>query len=342
MGLLGWFRRRTPDLARDGSLDRLIQETTDYVIRMTDPRLAVVSRARDKLAPAVETSIRFLQEQRALLPEPHLLSAQQWGLDPCLKCMFVTAQDVDKTLAEAAELRNFFEHAPLLEEAHAIMGMSVREQQVLGMALKGEMVQRDVALTTVSFSDHRLRLFGDSPQSLWRAIARRLIDELALIALSRINAEREERKSLETDTALLRARLRTFERRGTGLDHMLQEGQATGNTDSRKLLHQLETNERKLKALGASDSQLERELELLRAVFAAPAERIEVQPRQLHVDDLNQVLDENQGGTLIEYDLVRVRRDAETIERAFIPVRVGRQLPQASGLRLDEASALLG
>lgn len=342
MGLLGWFRRRTPDLAKDSGLDRLVQETTDYVIRMTDPRLALVPRARDKLAPAVETSIRFLQQQRTLLPEPHLLSAQQWAQNPCLKCMFVTAQDVDKVLANASELRGFFEHAPLLEEAHAIMGMSVREQKVLGMALKGEMVQRDVALTTVSFSDHRLRLFGDTPQNLWRAVARRMVDELAMLALARINGEREDRKSLETDTALLRARLRTFERRGTGLDHMLNDSQTPGSTDTRKLLHQLEANERKLKTMGASDSQLDRELELLRTIFAAPTDYISFEPRALRVDDMNQVVSDEQAGTRIEYDLVRVKRLDETIERAFIPVRVGRQLPQPTGLRLDEASVLLG
>lgn len=342
MGLLGWFRRRTPDLATDGAFDRLVQDTTDYVVRMTDPRLALVTRSRERLTPAVAESIRFLQRQRPLLPEAHPLTAQQWAQDPCLKCMFVTAQDIDKLLGGSAELRAFFARQPLLEEAHAVMSMALREQQVLGIALSGEMVQREVAQTTLSFSEHRIRLFGDTPQTLWRAIARRMVDELALLALGRINAEREARKSLETDTTLLRARLRTFERRGAGVDSFLGESPAPANSDTRKLLRQLEDNERRLKEMGGGDTQLERELELLRGVFADAARLIEIEARHLHVDDMNRVCPPEQGGDPIEYVLVRIRRDAGDIERAFLPVRVGRQLPQEPGLRLDEAAVLLG
>lgn len=342
MGLLGWFRRRTPDLAAENASEHLIQEATDYVIRMTDPRLALLPRCRDKLAPAVAASLAFLQRQRPLLPEAHPLSASLWATTACLRAMFVSARDIDGLLGRSAELRAFFARQPLLEEAHAIMGMAVREQEVLGLALQGEMVQRDVAQTTLGFSEHRIRLFGESPQALWRAVARRLVDELAMIALTRINAERDKRKSLETDTALLRARLRTFERRGTGVDAMLDASPASA-TDTRKLLHQLERNERQLHAMGGSDTQLERELEVLHEVFADPARLIEVAARRLYVDDMNRVRPgDDRNGTPIEYVLVRVRRTGTVAERAFLPVRVSRHLPQETGLRLDEASALLG
>lgn len=342
MGLLGWLRRRTPKLDGEHLPTHLVQETTDYVIRMTDPRLTLVPRHREKLAPAVSACLNFLREQRTLLPLPRELSASQWASDPCLKAMFVKADDVDAALAHATELREFFAHAPLLEEAHAVMGMAIHEQTVLGMALKGEMVQRDVAQTTVSFSDHRIRLFGNSEGHLWHAIARRLVDEFALTALARMQSEQQDRKSLETDTALLRARLRTFERRGAGVGSFLGEQGTQGSSDTRKLLHQLEANERKLKAMGCSSGGLERQLDVLREVFSAPAALIEVTQCTVRLDAMNRVVTAAQDGCDITYNRVRVKREDAPVERAFVPVRVQRCLPAEAGLQLDRAAALLG
>lgn len=344
MGLLGWFRRSTPEVQRNGLSTALIQETTDYLVRMTDPRLTLVARYRERLAPAVEATLAYLRHQRERLPAPRTASTDAWANDPCLKAMFVTAQDVERAVSGAGELCSFFARAPLQEEAHAVLGMKVNTQRVLGMALNGEVVQRDVVQTTLSFSDHRLRLVSESPHALWRAIVRRLLDEFAVVALTRMQAEQQNRKSLETDSALLRARLRTFERRGAGIDSFLADTPGAGSTEARKLLHQLEDNERKLNAHGGSVSLLERQLELLREVLLMPAESLEIERRQHRVDSMNRVLrDDEPDGALVEYDFVRIKRIDQNVERAFLPVRVPRPVGgPCEQLRFDEAERLLG
>lgn len=84
--------------------------------------------------------------------------------------------------------------------------MAFKEQRVFGMALHGEMVQRDVAQTSISFSDHRTRMCGHDEARLRRIVGVEVFEYLLAHALAQIGEERDERRELQETRALIRAR----------------------------------------------------------------------------------------------------------------------------------------
>lgn len=342
MGLLGWLRRSTPKLATDGLSEAVVRETTDYVVRMCDPRIALLSRYRERLAPAVVAALRFVQKQREMLGEPVDANVSAWHSTPLLRAIFATTDEMQQAFGRSTELVEWFARNPLRDVAVATLGMVAREQRVLGMALDGELIQRDVVQTTLSFSDHRTRIFSDSPESLWRGVARRLVDELAYIALSHFEAEQTTRKQLEDELALMRARLRAFERRGTGMDHLAAGRDVPDAVVGRKLLHQLEENERKLAQMPGNADLLELRLSMLADTLSHAESYVHIGRRSLHVDSLNQVFDDASPDTNpISFIEVKVDRNPP-LERVLVALRIHRSALQPAGMRLDDAARMLG
>lgn len=319
-----------------------MRETTDYVVRMCDPRIALLSRYRERLAPSVITALLFVQQQRELLGSPVETNLAAWYSTPLLRAIFATADEMQQALGRCAELVEWFARNPLRDEAVATLGMIAREQRVFGMALDGEVIQREVVQTTLSFSDHRTRIFSDSTESLWRGVARRLVDELAFIALSRFEAEQTTRKQLEEELSLLRARLRAFERRGTGIDHLAAGSNVPGTVEGRKLLHQLEENERRLAQMPGNTDLLELRLSMLAETLAQPESHVHIIRRELHVDSMNHVFEDASSDTHpISFIEVKVDRNPP-LERVLVALRIHRSAVQPVGLRLDDAVKMLG
>ena len=342
MGLLGWLRRSTPKLAAEGFSEAVVRETTDYVVRMCDPRIALLSRYRERLAPAVVAALRFVQGQRELLSEPVDANVSAWHSTPLLRAIFATTHDMQQAFGRSIELVDWFARNPLCDVAVATLGMVAREQRVFGMALDGEVIQREVVQTTLSFSDHRTRIFSDSPETLWRGVARRLVDELAYIALSHFESEQTTRKQLEEELSLMRARLRALERRGTGMDHLAAGRDVPEAVVGRKLLHQLEENERKLAQMPGNADLLELRLSMLAETLSQAASYVHIARRHVHVDSLNRVFEEPSPDTHpISFVEVKVDRKPP-LERVLVALRIHRSALQPVGLKLEDAARLLG
>ena len=146
---------------------------------------------------------------------------------------FVAPADVQTVCARSDNLRALFEKFPQLSEAYLVLGMAFAEQRGFGLALHGEVVQRDVAQTTVNFPDHKTRLCASDEASLRRVVGVEVFEYLISRALLQIGAERVERQELQASRSLIRARLRLLQQHGPGLASMLGEapaGQSAGPT----------------------------------------------------------------------------------------------------------------
>lgn len=342
MGLLDWFRLRTPKLADDGISDVLIRETTDYLVKMTDPRLAVVAGYRDRMQASVCRALEFVAESRDLMTPPREIATAAWSSDPCIKAFFVDPEELIEVFSRSTELRDFMAHSGGTEPVYAVLATEMEERKRLGIAIHEGMVVRDVAQITLNFTNHRLRLFGHSEHDLRQAVARRMLDELAMVALEQMQQERTMRKDLENSRALLEARRVVFEQRGIGVESFVSgAGHATASSESRGLLQQLEDNEQQLAALGGATDALERQLDYLCEVLMEPDEHISMERRQVRLDSMNVVVNAATAGEAVEFNVVRAERQAH-IQHAMVPVQVDRhvihELPRMS---LDEAERLI-
>lgn len=89
MGILDWFKNRPGQYDPDRASAELIDWAVDKAVTLTNPRLKLLSGYRQRLAPAVATTIAYLRAQATALPPVHPLSAAAWSGDPALRALFV-------------------------------------------------------------------------------------------------------------------------------------------------------------------------------------------------------------------------------------------------------------
>jgi hypothetical protein len=342
MGILDWFKNRPGQYDPDRVSAELIDWAVDKAITLTNPRLKLLADYRSRLQPAVETTIEFLRAQVSLLPAVHPLSAKSWSADPALRAFFVAPADIPAVLGGSENLRTLFAKFPELDMAYLILGMALKEQRTFGMALHGEVVQRDVAQTSVSFSDHRTRLCGHDEQRLRRVVGVEIFDYLVAHALSEIGEERSERRELQENRSLIRARLRLLQQHGPGLGSMFGSAPAARSEQAR-LDAELLDNERQLEAIGGGQAVLESELETLKSVLGAPQRYLHFSTQSLRLDPMNVVLDETSTDPAATVDFALAELSGTPpVRRAFVLARVARtELPPPQKINFDNAARYL-
>ena len=322
-----WLRRG--DTAR-------VDEAIERVVQVANPKLRFARRYRARLAPAVAAALDYVGKLVAALPGAREASAAAWAADPYIHAFFARPDDLAQAFSRAGDLRAHFERHPGAAEAHAVLGMEMTERRALGMALEGEAVRSEVAQTTVSFADHRVRICGESEPALRRELERRLLDQLALEALGRAASDDARRTELEQERALLRTRVKLLERQGAGMRAALA-GDALAESELARLQAGLDENSKALDALGVGPQALDAELERLRAILADPSQTLYVSRKSLRLDRLNVVAE---AGAALDFEVARVPGDPP-LTRAFALVRIPRSALLPPGQLLDDAARLL-
>ena len=342
MGILDWFKNRAGQFETDRLSGEMVQWACDKAIALTNPRLKLLPNCNKRLAPAVETTIKFLQGLVKQLPAVRPISVAIWSSDPALRAFFVSPSDMKSVLTRADNLRALFEKLPELDEAYLVLGMEFTEQRVFGLGLQGEMLQRDAAQTTVNFSDHKTRLCGRDETGLRRVIGVEIFEYLISRALSDIGAERNERQELQANRALIRTRLRLLQQHGPGMGSILGEAPAEATKQAR-LEADLLANEQQLETMGGGEAILENDLETLKRVLANPQDYLSIEPKHLRVSSMNVVLGETSTDSAAEIDFAVIElKGAMPAYRAFILARLARaDLPPAQSMNYYEAMRYL-
>jgi hypothetical protein len=342
MGILDWFRNRPGQFDTAQVSDEMLQWGIDKALTLTNPQLKLLPTAAKRLAPAVGTTFGFLRAQVSALPAVHVLSENNWSADSVLRAFFVAPAEIPAVLGSSNNLRKLFAEHLDLHEACAVLGMAFKEQRGFGMALQGDLVQRDVAQTSVSFSDHKARLCSHDEVSLRRVVGIEIFEYLVGQALAEIGEDRVERQELQRDRTLIRARLRLLQQHGPGLGSMLG-AEPSGPDEQVRLAAELSENERQLQAIGDSHSALETELESLISVLAHPERYVSFTPQRLRLSKMNVVVDagSREEATDIDFAVVEAKGNPP-VRRAFILARVARtEMPPPKKLDIDNAARYL-
>jgi len=197
----------------------IVEALIEAVVDAVDPRLRLVSRYREKLAPGVRRTIVHMRELGREVPEPIELSRAAWGANSFIGALFATPDDIPALLGRSHELNAFFDDAANASapEAYALLGMKMEERTVLGAALVQDAVQHDVAQETIGFVGHRLLAAAGEALACRREVGARIMRRLAALALQRITARERRANELEERKAILAARLRLLTLRRGGL-----------------------------------------------------------------------------------------------------------------------------
>lgn len=295
MGLIDWLFS-SPD---QNAGDPQVQTGVERLIQTIDPRLKALSGAPAQLAPAVATALDFCRRTVAALPGPLDASAEHWRSAPLLRALFTRADEVQQIFSRQAVVQEFVQQHPEVQTFHAILGAVLQEKKGFGVALNGDALQHDVAVTTLNFERHRLYLPQSSPEALDQALVWALFDQLGLEILTRLSAMKEDQADLQEEIALLRTQLAHLEHRGIG-DIFCGESSTAPVEDCTQLAARLEE---RIKARQAALSQSRQRLLTLDDTLAwvaerlgAPDELVEVDSLDYRVDSVNQLVGPGQSG----------------------------------------------
>ena len=199
------------------TVDPEVGAALDFLIERIDPRLALVGGCRRTLAKPAQRALEFARALVAELPAPIPLRAESWSAEPRLRAFFAAARDIGEILARSPGVRAYFE-GPAPDEAFAVLRMTRKQQRVLTQALQGEVIHSDVARTSVSFTEHSVSPPSATLEALRTSLERRALEFIAERAAARLETLDADRKALEQERDVLKARIRLAGRGGHGLE----------------------------------------------------------------------------------------------------------------------------
>jgi hypothetical protein len=327
--------------ARDERSEMRIRTATARLLALS-PQLRLARRHEERLAQALAVTLPYLDCVLGRVPGAREASAAAWADDPYIHAFFSSAAEVAPTISRSADLRCFFEQHPDAQEGFGVLGMAMLEKRVLGVALEGEALRRDVVQLTLSFSDHQVRMCGRDEPELREDVVRRLVDQLGLEGLARFAASQERREALEQERALLRTRLQILERQGTGVRGAFGDEPERGPEELARLREDLAANERNIDELGVRSDALDRQLAQMCDVLSHPGSHLYVESRSFHLNRMNVVAPA--GGAEapeITFQVARIPENPPRL-RAFAVIRFARADLLPASTLFERASKLLG
>lgn len=272
--------------------DERLKAAVDRVIEGTDPRIKVISNARERLSPAVAHALDYARRFVEPLPSCIEMTPDAWGQSPLLRAMFVRPLEVANTLSNSHDLQEFLSssQAQGIETVYCVVGATRVERTVFGVAMDGGVLRQDVVQKTVSFDDFRLVGFTRTEALLRARIEEIVLEGLLLSALRDIADNKQRGEQLEAYRQLLLTRLRLVEQSGAGISAMLDNDSRKGR-DLDQLRRQLTENESELAAIKSSGSGFDAVLVGVIDALHNAESVIRAQQVLLHLNSMNVMVD---------------------------------------------------
>jgi hypothetical protein len=339
MGLLSrWLTKRA---APEGSGDPQAKAIVERIVGLC-PSLRLARNYASRLLPHVQHTTDYLVRLVDELPPAREANATAWATDPYIHAFFATPDEVCRPFNHSQALTAFFSDHAVADEAFAVLGMAIDERHIFGVGQHGETTHTDVAQMTINFSDHQVRVCAESEAALRRQIVLRIVDQLVLEGMGKIEADAAQQGALERERALLKTRLAILERQGAGVHSLLGSDASSNYAEVARLQAHIEENDQALAQLGLKTEALERHLDVICGVLAAPNAHFYVLKSTYRLDRMNVVVEEGDTRPAheIEFRLARLPASPNAI-RVFSTVRFRRADFAAPESNLAQAHHLI-
>lgn len=276
-----------PSSASKGPDDTLVRAATERLVDATDPRLRAASSYRKRLREPVVRTIEHVIGLVDAMPPPVEISTAEFSRDPRLRAFFVSAEHLLETVSYSEDLLKYLSTAPpsTADTIHCLLTLDRAEKRVLGMALHGDSVSRDVAQSVVNFSNHRLVGFAPSEDEMRWELKKRAFDALIQIALQALVERRDRTKALAQQQRLLQKKLDALHSGDWGVDALL-DSSGKEPPDPQQLERALRDIEADLLALDTDTSSLDGQLENIAATLGNPEALLRLERTSLTLNSM--------------------------------------------------------
>ena len=265
----------------------LLRRAIEQVVDGVDPRLHAVLDYARKLTPAVERTIAYFIDCGQWLAAPVEFNARRWAGDPLVRTLFATTADLQRFFSDDPGVRAYFHDHPLAEEVYIGLGVTRHERRAFGVAMSGEVMQREVSQTVISFSDYRLFGACDNEQQLRQNIEQRGFGFLIGEALERIVEHQSSAHGRAHDKQILELRLRGLMQKRSAMDSLYYESNAQLDDEIAALRTRLMHEQEALALSHGETTVLDDYIAGINAVLADPERYVKRETVQLRINRMN-------------------------------------------------------
>lgn len=320
---------------------RLHQAEIDTAIEQLfyeiNPRLHFLPGFQEVLSRPVWNTLKHIHHVIDGIAGPVDAITRQWSLTPVLRAMFANSADMKKLFNRDPSLHNCITTTQA-DHCQVMIASTMQVRKVLGMAMRGDMMQRDVPLTQISFTDHRIVASSDSENGLREKLKAFALEFIAHKVLTNIANARSECEGLEQELALLRARMRMKLRQDNG-KACLCDRVDYSEGDMTEICTLIKEKETQLSQTAIHQPTLKYFMDQLLLVLNSVEKSLQIHDVSLHLDNMNMVLETPDAGTIkpIEFtEILRAGHPARTMLIARVP-RDGVISHDDVAARIDEA-----
>lgn len=209
----GVLRERRVQKERRLRKEIIVREAIEHAVEGTDKSIRLALGYQRKLSQATEYCLGYADQLVDAIPEAIEFSRKTFASDPLVNAFFVNADALQTAFSHSSELRDFLESPENsgLTECCALLCMKKTEKNVFGMQLVGDMVQKDIAQTNVSFADYQISWPAAIESETRKALKQCLFDGVVTSVLERMSANRARKKDLDQQRYLLQNKLKNLE-----------------------------------------------------------------------------------------------------------------------------------
>jgi hypothetical protein len=311
--------KNTPQLQYDTgySVDDAIERVVDDI----DAKLRLVAGYRKKLHKEVTASLEYISRLVEQIPGPIDVSQKTFISDPEVRAYFATTGVLQDTFSCGSELKTFFEQQEnsSSKECCALLCANKEEKHIMGLALEGDIIRREVPQTAINFSDYKILSPASNEKEVRSGIKKCIFDGLVTYALQHIASIKSESRKLVNQRRILHAQLRSRQSQGNGLSKLLAQAhiESEQSADLSVLLEEAET---RLKNMTGDMDVFSFYLEEIRKILAQPENFIQLNVTSFRLNDMGIKVDDSaaQSANVVSYselEITNVMKRVVTIVR---------------------------
>ena len=187
--------------------DPRLAEAIERAVDRVEPRLKQASGYPGRYRGAIARALRYSDQLAGAIPGPLALDPEHFNRDPLVRAIFTMQEDVQRMLLRSKTMREFQRGPNAGPDIHALMGVRRKEKKVFGMEIEGEVLRRDVAQQSITFSDHILNCIASEESDARALVAWRIFDGLIAQVAGHIESLRQEKARIGQSRDEVLARL---------------------------------------------------------------------------------------------------------------------------------------
>lgn len=167
------FLRHLHDHAGHDSLhsdEMMSRDMVDYVVDSTFRELHAQPRYASRLQEPLRHSMQLIDHLIEDMPSAFECSCDAFGADARVHSFFASPTHLREVFSRSRDVRSFFQRSPGAQYCYALLCMTRSDRTRLGVAMKGDLIRRDVLQTCISFDAHELVSPGESEQDARQAL----------------------------------------------------------------------------------------------------------------------------------------------------------------------------